>query len=265
MFRGRHSRSLRLFVALWAAIFAAGILRADDFWKDKPRSEWTLKQTLKLLQDSPWARQEIRTLIAPDAGPDALVDRFRTRCNPDNMDAAGNCVQPHPGPPSDSPGGNPVVFSRVNDVTFLVRWESSATVVDAFAHLAELGERATAQYLSMPPRLPADRYVVTLKALERPTSAGIAPGAMPADPIGSIENDAAGSRARLVAGNLSVAPAETERAGVGASEAVHFYFPREVDGAPLCPPERPSRVTFEFRGQRFSLKTHFSLTPEMLR
>lgn len=265
MFRARSSLTLRSLLVLWAAILAAGILRADDFWKSKPRSEWTLKQTLKLLQDSPWARQEIRTLIAPDAGPDALLDRFRTRCNSDGMDPAGNCVQPRPGLPSESSGSNPVVFSRVNDVTFLVRWESSAAVEDAFAHLAELGERATAQYLSMPPRLPADRYVVTLKALERPTAVGIAPGAMPADPIGSIENDAGGSRARLIAGNLSVVPAERERSGVGAAEAVHFYFPRQVDGAPLCPPDRPSRVTFEFRGQRFSLKTHFSLTPDMLR
>jgi len=260
-----RSQSLRLFVLFWAGIFAAGILRADDFWKSKPRSEWTLKQTLKLLQDSPWARQEVRTLIPPDSGPDALLDRFRTRCNSDALDPAGNCVQARPGPPSESSGSNPVVFSTVNDVIFLVRWESSAPVEDAFAHLAELGERATAQYLSMPPRLPADRYVVTLKALERPTTAGVAPGAMPADPIGSIDNDAVGSRAHLSAGNLSVIPVETERSGVGAAEAVHFYFPRQVEGTPLFPPDRPARVTFEFRGQRFSLKSHFSLTPGVLR
>jgi len=263
MFRAARSLTLRPFLVFWAAIVAAGILRADDFWKSKPRSEWTLKQTLKLLQDSPWARQEIRTLIPPEAGPDALLERFRTRCGPGGVDASGNCIQARPAPPSESSGSGPVVYSNVNDVIFLVRWESSATVMDAFAHLAELGERATAQYLSMPPRLPADRYVITLKALERPTTAGIAPGAMPADPIGSLD-DEAGSRARLVAGNLSVAPAETERSGVGAAEAVHFYFPRQAEGAPLCAQDRPSRVTFEFRGQRFSLKTHFSLTPDML-
>ncbi len=265
MFRATRSTLLRLPLLFVGLISVAGILRADEFWKNKPRSEWTLKQTLKLLEDSPWARQEMRTLIAPDAGPDALRDRDRARCGPDSVDASGNCVPARLGPPSDAIQNNPAQFSVVSDVVFLVRWESSATVEDAFAHLAELGERATAQYLSMPDRLPADRYVVTLKALERPTTVGVTPGAMPPDPIGTIENDAAGPRARLVAGDRNVVPAETERSGVGASEAVHFYFPRQVDGAPLVAPDRPTRVTFEFRGQRFSVKTHFALTPDMLK
>jgi hypothetical protein len=158
-----------------------------------------------------------------------------------------------------------VEFSNANDVVFLIRWESSASVEEAFARLAELGERATAQYLSMPPRVPADRYVITLKALEKSAGVGLPPGAMPADPIGPIENDAAGPRARLSNGSLSVAPAESERSGVGAAEAVHFYFPRQVAGVPLIPSDGASRVAFEFRGQRFSLKTHFSFTPDMLR
>ncbi len=265
MSRATRSLFLRPSLVLLGLVSVAGILRADDFWKSKPRSEWTLKQTLKLLEDSPWARQEVRTLMAPDAGPDALLDRARARCGTDNVDASGNCLPPRMGPPSDPTRTNAVQFSSINDVTFLVRWESSATIEDAFAHLGELGERATAQYLSMPPRLPGDRYVVTLKALERPTAAGAAPGAMPPDPIGPVENDAAGPRARLTAGNLSVVPVETERSGVGAADAVHFYFPRLADGAALIPSDRPSRVTFEFRGQRFSMKTHFWLTPEMLK
>jgi hypothetical protein len=265
MFRATASWPLRRLLVLCAVLFAASILHADDFWKNKPRSEWSLKQTLKLLEDSPWARREVRTLIQPGAGPDAVFDRSRTRCDPDGLDAGGNCIRPHVVAPGDSSQSHQVGFSTADDVVFLVRWESSAPIEDAFARLAELGERATAQYLSIPPRLPADRYVVTLKALEKSAYAGVPPGAMPPDPIGQIESDSAGPRARLSSGNLSAAPVESERSGVGAAEAVHFYFPREVDGAPLIPLDRPSRVSFEFRGQRFSLKTHFSLTPDMLR
>ena len=247
-----------------ALLFAAAVLRADEFWKNKPRSEWTLKQTLKLLEDSPWARQEVRTILHTNSAADVAIDRTRAHCDPDALDAGGNCLQTRISVPTDS-SSHSVEFNSVNDVIFLIRWESSAPVEDAFARLAEMGERATARYLSMPPRLPADRYVVTLKALEKSTVAGRTPGAMPLDPIGSTEPDSAGARARLQVGNLRVDPLEIQHAGVGAAEAVHFYFPRLADGAPLFPPDRVSRVNFEFRGQRFSLKTHFNLTPEMLR
>jgi hypothetical protein len=265
MFRALLLRPSRILFALSALLVVAGILRADDFWKNKPRSEWSLKQALKLLQDSPWARQQVRTILRPNSGADAVFDRSRAHCDPDALNPNGECVQTRVMPPSDSSRSREVEFSNLNDVVFLVRWESSAPIEEAFTRLSELGERATAQYLSMPPRLPADRYVVTLKALEKAAPTGRPPGAMPLDPIGSLENDAAGPRARLEVGNLTVVPAEAERSGVGASEAAHFYFPRLVDGAPLFPPDRPSRVTFEFRGQLFSIKTRFTLTPDMLR
>jgi hypothetical protein len=265
MLRALRSRPSRSLLVLSAVVSAASIIHADDFWKSKPRSEWSLKQALKLLQDSPWARREVRTLLRPQAGPDALFDNSRAHCDTDAVNANGDCLQTRVLSPKDSSRSPQVEFSSVNDVIFLVRWETCAPVEDAFARLSELGERATAQYLSMPPRLPANRYVITLKALEKSAAIGSQAGAMPLNPIGSLENDAAGPRARLSVGNLSTAPAEVERSGVGAAEAVHFYFPRVVDGVPLIPPDRSFRVTFEFRGQRFSLKTHFSLTPDMLR
>lgn len=259
-------RSVPLRAALLLCfVVAAGVLHADEFWKNKPRSEWTLKQSMKLLQDSPWARQEVRVVAQPSSGADMLIDRSRAHCDPDAMDSSGNCLQTQVRGPIDSSRSSRMDFSTGNAIVFLIRWESSAPVEDAFARLAELGERATAKYLSMPPRLPADRYVVTLKALQKATLIGAEPSSMPPDPIGSLENDAAGSRAHLTVANVSVAPVESERSGVGASDAAHFFFPRQVDGVPLIPLDRASQVTFEFRGQRFSLKTRFSLAPDMLR
>jgi hypothetical protein len=259
------SRLLRRYLIAYFVLCAASLLRADDFWKSKPRSEWSLKQTIKLLKDSPWARQEVRTLLQSATAGEVAMDRSRAHCDTDARDASGDCLQTRYTVPKDSSASGSVEFSRGNDLIFLIRWESSAPIEDAFARLAELGERATAEYLSMPPRLPADRFVITLKALEKSAMVGSAPTAMPPDPIGPIENDAAGPRARLVVEKVTVAPLESERTGVGAAEAAHFYFPRQVDGAPLLPMDRASRVTFEFRGQRFSIKTHFSLTPDMLR
>jgi hypothetical protein len=265
MFRAKRSLPRTALFLLCALIPAAGLLHADEFWKNKPRSEWSLKQTLRLLQDSPWSRQEVRAVARAESGPDAVYDNRRSHCDPDALDPNGNCLQPRIVSPEDSSKNPRVEISSGNDVVFLVRWESSAPIEDAFARLAELGERATAHYLSVPPRLPADRYVVTLKALEKAPLVGRAPTAMPLDPIGTLENDAAGPRARLIVGNLVVPAAESERSGVGAAEAAHFFFPRFVDGAPVIPEDRASRVTFEFRGRRFSVKTRFSLTPATLR
>jgi len=265
MYAAKRPRSSRMAVALCALVAASSALYADEFWKNKPRSEWSLKQTLKLLEDSPWARQEVRAVARSTSGPDAMLDSSKYHCDPDRLDANGNCLSTRVLPPADPSRSPQVEFSSGNEVIFLVRWECSAPVEDAFLRLSELGERATARYLSAPPRLPADRYVVTLKALEKSAPVGQPRGSMPADPIGSIESDAAGPRARLVVGGVTVPAAEAERSGVGAGEAAYFFFPREENGVPILPAGRSSRVIFEFRGQRFSVKTHFSLDPAILR
>ncbi|HMD32289.1 MAG TPA: hypothetical protein VKG84_10295, partial [Candidatus Acidoferrales bacterium] len=232
MYVAKDPISSRVPVVLLALVAAAGVLRADDFWKNKPASEWSLKQTMKLLEDSPWSRQEVRAVAKNGTGADAVFDNSHKNCDPDRMDSNGNCLSTRVMFPADSSRSPQVDISTGNEVIFLVRWESSAAVEEAFAHLSELGERATAQYLSAPPRLPADRYVVTLKALEKVGPVGQPHGAMPVNPIGSLDSDALGPRARLLVGNLIVPAAESERAGVGAAEAVHFFFPREFNGAP---------------------------------
>jgi len=265
MSRAKRPLSLRALLLLCALLSAAALLHADEFWKNKPRSEWTLKQTLKLLQDSPWARQEARVLPRAESGVNWVYDNNGNRCDRDNIDVNGNCRVPRVRPSAGSGRTQPADISSEEPVIYLIRWESSAPIEDAFARLAELGEKATAQYLSVPPRLPADRYVVTLKALERAAPVGQRPGPMPPDPFGPLEDDAEGPRARLVVGNLTVPASETERAGVGAAEAVYFFFPRSVDGAPLIPEDRESRVTLEFRGEGFFLRTRFLLSPATLR
>jgi len=265
MTRAKRSLPCAALILFCVLLPAAGLLHADDFWKNKPRSEWTLKQTLKLLQDSPWARQEPLVTPMAETGADLVYDKNGYRCNRDDLDAGGYCrvsrVRSSGGPPQNLSGA----ISTDEPVIYLVRWESSAPIEDAFAHLAELGEKATAQYLSAPPRLPADRFVVTLKALERGAPIGQRPGPMPAEPFGSIENDESGARGRLIIGSLVVPASETERSGIGAAEAVYFFFPRTVNGAPVIPEDRESHVIFEFRGERFFLRTRFSLSPATLR
>jgi hypothetical protein len=147
-------------------------------------------------------------------------------CDPDAIDSGGNCLQKlRIEPPVDSsrqPDGAP----RLSPSTaFLVRWESAVRVNQAFARLDELGERALAAFQAQAPRIPADRYVITVK-LDQPGFVGFEPFAV--TPAGSP-----GLRATLKTRRGTVAPLEIEFTGTGTSSSVHFYFPRTVDGAPL--------------------------------
>src|SRR5271168_800285 len=127
MFRAKRSLSYRALLLLCALIPAASLLHADDFWKSKPRSEWSLKQTMKLLEDSPWARQETRLLARTGGAQDSTYDENGNRCGPQSRDAAGRC----PTTPRDRSLLDP--FSGLDEVVFLLRWESSAQIEDAFA------------------------------------------------------------------------------------------------------------------------------------
>jgi hypothetical protein len=246
-------------------LLAAALLRADDFWKSKPRSEWSAQQALKLLENSPWARQEIQSIAQRDTTPDLTVDSSRAHCDPDALDPNGNCMQRRITIAKDSSRSSQVVISSGNSQIFLVRWESAEPVAEAFRRLEELGERATVAFLSAPPRLPQDRYVITVKLLKPASAARDAkPAVSPADTFGPLQDLKGNSRARLKVGDVTVLPVETERSGVGAAEAVHFFFPREAGGAPLFHPGREVRAEFEFHGERITLKTRFSLDPRTL-
>jgi hypothetical protein len=247
-------------------VLAATPLLADHFWNAKPSAQWNHKEAVKVLEDSPWSRQVIRTVLQPEKRPDLGVDRSSAHCDPDALNPNGDCMQPRMTAGEDPTRSPRVLFSNAPSRIFLVRWESATPVVEAFQRLDALGERATAQYLSAPPRLPADRYVVTVKLFDPGKSAGNVPGtAGPVDPFGPLQDAKGNSRASLRVGKVTVAPAEAERTGVGAAEAVHFYFPRIAAGVPLLRTGQEVRAEFEFRGEAVSLKTHFVFDPHMLR
>jgi hypothetical protein len=128
-------------------------------------------------------------------------------------------------------------------------------VNQAFARLEELGEHALAAFQAQAPRLPADRYVITVK-LEQPGFVGFEPFAV--KPAGSPD-----LRATLKTRHGIVVPLEMEFTGTGTSSSVHFYFPRTLDGGPLL---GPGFYTAEFalRGAGFTVHSKFTLDPEFL-
>jgi hypothetical protein len=229
---------------------------ADDFWKEKPPAQWSHAEALRLVRHSPWAKVEVVVFLRGETPASYSIPRGNKHCDPDAIDANGNCTQRlRIEPPVDSsqqPDGAP----RISPSTaFLVRWESAVPVNQAFARLEELGERALATFQAPAPRLPVDRYVITVK-LEQPGFAGFEPFAV--TPAGSPN-----LRATLKTRRGTVAPLEIEFTGTGTSSSVHFFFPRTVDGAPLLGPGLDA-ADFALRGVGFTVHSKFRLDPEFL-
>jgi hypothetical protein len=231
-------------------------VRADDFWKQKPPAQWSRAEALKLVRHSPWAKVEVVVFLRQENQASYSIPTGTKHCDPDAIDANGNCLQKgrieapvdSSRQPNAAPGLSP-------STAFLVRWESAVPVNQAFARLEELGERALAAFQAQAPRLPADRYVITVK-LEQPGFVGFDPFAV--TPAGSPY-----LRATLKTRRGTVAPLEIEFTGTGASSSVHFFFPRTLDGAPLLGPERDS-PEFTLRGAGFAVHSKFTLDPEYL-
>jgi len=230
--------------------------RADDFWKRKPPAQWSHAEALKLVQHSPWAKVEVVVFLRRESQASYSIPTGTLHCDPDAIDPNGNCAQKgRIEAPVDS-SRQPDAAPRLSPSTaFLVRWESAAPVNQAFARLEELGEHTLAAFEAQAPRLPADRYVITVK-LEQPGFDGFDPFAV--TPAGSPE-----LRATLKTRRGTVAPLEIEFTGTGTSSSVHFFFPRTLDGAPLLGPE-VSTAEFALRGAGFAVHSKFRLDPELL-
>jgi hypothetical protein len=246
-------------IALGAVLLLGAVLiaRADDFWKRKPSSEWTLAQALKLVQQSPWAHQEVMPVTILQQEASMSIPTGTRHCDPDAIDSSGNCLQKGrvemPVDASQQPDATPLLTPSW---AVLVRWESAAPVMQAFARLQELDAKAAAEYQAHPPRLPADRYVVTVKMVQS--------GKQTIDPFAEQAEKKTEWKALLKTRRGVLEAKETEYSGAGAGASIHFFFPRVVDGAPLLGSES-ERVEFILQGAHLTVKSKFTLDPEFLR
>lgn len=229
---------------------------ADDFWKQKPPAQWSHAEALRIVRHSPWAKVEVVVFIREENQASYSIGTGTKYCDPDAIDPNGHCLQKRrvraPVDASQKTDGAPGLSPST---AFLVRWESAAPVNQAFARLEELGERALAVFQAQAPRLPTDRYVITVK-LEQPGFVGF-------EPFAVTPGRSPYLRATLKSRRGTVTPLEIEFTGTGASSAVHFFFPRTLEGAPLLGAGRDT-AEFDLRGAGFAAHSKFSLDPEFL-
>jgi len=249
-----RSRSLAGPAVLLGVAFLglAGTIHADDFWKHKPPSEWSRAEAVKLLRNSPWAKVEMIVFL-PRADQSAYsVPTGASHCDPDAIDANGNCTQKlRIEAPVDESRQLDAAPQISPSTTFLVIWQSEM-VTRAFRRLHELGERAVAAFYAEPPRVPADRFVITVK-LEQP-------GRLRFSPLAVSQAGEPPLRASLKTEQGVVAPIETEFTGVGANSAVHFFFPRTLNGKALLDTD-VKLAEFSLQGRGFALRTRFKVNP----
>ena len=251
----RPTQTLLLILTLLG--FVSPIVRADDFWKHKPPAQWSAPEALKLVRRSPWAKLEVVVFSEKEAEAAYSVSTGTRHCDTDAIDANGKCTQ-------KGKIEAPVDSSRQMDAAplikpwagFLVRWESATPIAQAFGRLEEIGEREAAAFQAPAPRLPADRYVITVK-LEQPGRKSFEPfTVMPAGKPALV--------ATLKTRRGLVRPLEVEFTGTGATSSVHFFFPRTVDDAALLGPGR-DWAEFTLLGAGFAVHSKFALDAELLR
>jgi len=230
--------------------------RGNDFWKQKPPTQWSHAEALRLVRHSPWAKVEVVVFLRGENQASFSIPTGTQHCDPDAIDQNGKCLQKMKlGPPVDSSQSTNGAPTLSPSTAFLVRWESAVPVNQAFARLEELGEHALVTFEAQAPRRPADRYVITVK-LDQPGFVGFEPFAV--TPAGSPD-----LRATLKTRRGTAAPLEIEFTGTGTSSSVHFFFPRTIQGAPLLSPGFDT-AEFALRGAGFSVHSKFRLDPEFL-
>jgi hypothetical protein len=245
-----------LFLVMTLLGCVSPIARADDFWKHKPPAQWSDEEALKLVRRSPWAKLEVVVFSEKEAEAAYSISTGTRHCDPDAIDPNGNCMQ-------KGRVEAPVDSSRQMDAAplikpwagILVRWESATPVAQAFARLEELAEREAAAFQTPAPRLPVDRYVITVK-LEQPGRKSFEPFTV--RPAGKPVLVATLKTRRGL-----VRPLEVEFTGTGATSSVHFFFPRILDGAALLGPRR-DWAEFTLQGAGFAVHCKFTLDPEFL-
>ncbi|HET6933000.1 MAG TPA: hypothetical protein VFI45_21930 [Candidatus Acidoferrum sp.] len=235
----------------------SAFVRADEFWKQKPSAQWSHDEALRLLRHSPWAKVEAVMFRRTEVEASYSIATGKKHCDPDALDQNGNCLQRMKlEPPVDASQSRNGAPGLSPSTAFLVRWESAGPVSQAFVRLEELGEHPVVAFQAQAPRLPADRYVITVR-VDHPGFAGF-------EPFAVLAGRSPNLRATLKTRRGSVAPVEVEFTGAGVSAAVHFYFPRSVDGAPLLGAGRDT-AEFEMHGAGFAVHSKFTLDPEFLR
>lgn len=157
----------------WITVAAAATLCAADFWLAKPYTEWSEKETGKIIADSPWAKRvSVSIGMMPQSGNARRGGRGGVGgAGMPGADASGGAGA---GAGNPGAGGAGNFESGANDNTlaaptidFTIRWQTAAPVKQALMKIKYGAETAGSdeakQFLAQEEK----NYVVVLSGLPR--------------------------------------------------------------------------------------------------
>lgn len=251
--------------SVWLLALAGGALLAGEPWEGKPPAQWTQEEAQQVLTDSPWAREVALWQVTGrilGVLPDGSKVIYQTdRQSPPRIYSVR--------PTSIEPELVRAVYS--------VRWSTAETVQQALERLKEISP-VLQQMQAPPPELSAHHYVLTARVVKPPSESALELHDRPfiqdesgrpvrdlpptaADIFAGLSEEELRERAQLrPAGGPGLKPDRALRHGLGASEGVSLYFPRQQNGRPTLP-AGTKRAEFIFEGPRGDkLKVKFNLT-----
>ncbi|MFQ5664352.1 MAG: hypothetical protein ACE5HL_11020 [Terriglobia bacterium] len=241
--------------AVLLSVLAAGTLAAaENFWTRKPPAEWTQEEALELLNDSPWTQrvrlyQVTGRLLAQL--PDGHKVIYRTA---PNLPPRRYTVEPVSIEPELAPA------------LYAVRWSSAAILQQALGRLQGIAP-VLREMQAPPPELSPGHYVVTVRVVEPPQESRIESHSRPllqdetgrpvrelppqvADVFAGLDAEGLRARAELRIGRRRrLKPERVLRHGLGASEGVSFFFPRQENGRTTLPADT-KWAEFVFVGEK---------------
>lgn len=255
---------MKQLIPLAGLLLLLPVAQTQEFPREKPLPEWTQEEAVAVLNDSPWA-QQVRVL--------QLSGRLLGRL-PDGRTVVYQDA-PNLPPRQYSVPVSSIGPERVEAV-YAVRWSSARIVQQALERLRELAP-VLHEMQAPPPELSADHYVLTARLVQPPTGSAADRFAFAtvydeagrpvrdeppqvADIFAGLSEQELCDRAELRLGKkMKVKPERARRHGVGTSEGISFFFPRQRNGGPALTPNT-QWVEFSFQGKKDDkLKVHFKL------
>jgi len=236
---------------------------AEEPWERKPPEAWSEEEVLKLLNDSPWAKE---------------VDLYHASGRILGVLPGGRRVvyQDDPSLPPRQYSVQPVTLEpeQLRGV-YGVRWDSAAIIQKGLERLQELSP-VLAEMQAAPEELSPEHIVVTARVI-KPPAEGIErfqrpviydqsgrplpdePGSAP-DVFNGLDDQALAAAAELrLSDGRRLKPARALRHGLGTSEGVTFLFPRQENGRGTLSPDT-EWAEFVFAGAKDNtLKAKFKL------
>ncbi|MGH9701803.1 MAG: hypothetical protein ACRD4K_00385, partial [Candidatus Acidiferrales bacterium] len=239
-------------LVLSAAVAAGPGPNDGDPWNQKPYTEWTLTDVLRVTQNSPWAHSLANN---GTLAPQQPVQRLAFDDSPRVPWPGANGQGMNASVPVQIPNTSisPLIAANPSLKDAVVLWSSSATIREAYVRMAmlehKLEEKQDQTQLLEPNR--SDFYRITVMASHIP--------AMLASYHGQLENALKKSvYLKSDARAEKVYPAKIEAALNTAQPMINFYSPRTLKGTPVVDP-RAETVQFDWTSKSGEISVTFEV------